>query len=143
MGFSRRWGHQKLVLLAARLTPQASVLPPSMFAGAMVAWPVASRSMVMSLHLATGLVTSLTVTVALQVELLPLGSVTVSATVLLPTMLQSKLVLLAARLTPQASVLPPSMFAGAMVAWPVASRDRKSTRLYSSHTLISYTVFCL
>src|SRR5260370_36955008 len=53
--------------------------------------------MVMLLHLATGLVMSLTVTVAVQVELLPLGSVTVSATVLLPTLLQSKLVLLAAR----------------------------------------------
>src|SRR5712692_8506676 len=106
----------KLVLLAARLTPQASELPPSISAGAMVAWPVASRSMVMSLHLATGLVTSLTVTVALQVELLPLGSVTVSATVLLPTLLQSKLVLLAERLTPQASVLPPSISAGAMAA---------------------------
>src|SRR5215204_7242772 len=27
--------------------------------------------------------------------------------------------------------------------WPSASRDRKSTRLNSSHTVISYAVFCL
>src|SRR5260370_193983 len=111
----------KLVLLAERLTPQASVLPPSISAGAMVAWPVASRLTVMSLHLATGLVTSLTVTVALQVELLPLASVTVSATVLLPTLLQSKLVLLAEMLTPQAPVAPPSISAAPLVAGPVAA----------------------
>src|SRR5436190_15768279 len=28
-------------------------------------------------------------------------------------------------------------------AWPTASGDRKSTRLNSSHTVISYAVFCL
>src|SRR5438132_415362 len=35
-------------------------------------------------------------------------------------------------------------FAGcAWVAWKWAARDRKSTRLNSSHTVISYAVFCL
>src|SRR2546426_2682643 len=28
-------------------------------------------------------------------------------------------------------------------AWPIAARDRKSTRLNSSHLVISYAVFCL
>src|SRR5436190_11795242 len=29
------------------------------------------------------------------------------------------------------------------IFWPFSSRDRKSTRLNSSHTVISYAVFCL
>src|SRR5260370_41375247 len=116
MGFSRRWGHQKLVLLAARLTPQASVLPPSMFAGAMVAWPVASRSMVMSLHLATGLVTSLIFSLVMRVPPRSLRLPYATLFGSLPTLLQSKLVLLAERLTPQASVEPPSISAATMVA---------------------------
>src|SRR5260221_9551712 len=29
------------------------------------------------------------------------------------------------------------------LAWYIAARDRKSTRLNSSHTVISYAVFCL
>src|SRR5437588_6678704 len=31
----------------------------------------------------------------------------------------------------------------APVGWPRSRRDRKSTRLNSSHTVISYAVFCL
>src|SRR5438132_5323586 len=30
-----------------------------------------------------------------------------------------------------------------VLTWPHSSRDRKSTRLNSSHTVISYAVFCL
>src|SRR5260370_538387 len=88
----------------------------------MLHWPFTSRWTVMFWQITVGFVLSTTVTVALQVELLPLGSVVVRVTMLLPPLLQSKLVLLAERLTPQASVLPPSISAGAMVAWPVASR---------------------
>src|SRR5438552_17610624 len=31
----------------------------------------------------------------------------------------------------------------AMLRWPATTRDRKSTRLNSSHQIISYAVFCL
>src|SRR5258708_13183944 len=76
----------------------------------------------MLLHLATGLTLSSTVTVLLQVETLPLLSVTVRVTVLGPTLAQVKLfglTLLDAR--PQASLLPLSTSAGIMPAWPVTS----------------------
>src|SRR5438034_7769113 len=38
-------------------------------------------------------------------------------------------------------VVGPGVFE--LVARPCAARDRKSTRLNSSHTVISYAVFCL
>ena len=60
----------------------------------------------MFLHSATGAVTSLIVTVASQLLWLPLGSVTVSETVFSPTLAQVKLVWLASKLTPQASLEP-------------------------------------
>ena len=65
---------------------------------------------------ATGGSASTTVTVAVQVELLPLLSVTVRVTVLVPTLLTTKLVLSRLRLAmPQASVLPLLIWAGVMV----------------------------
>src|SRR5580692_12312483 len=39
-----------------------------------------------------------------------------------------------------AAVPPPS---SPPCSWPASSRDRKSTRLNSSHSQISYAVFCL
>src|SRR5260370_29594468 len=102
--------------MAERLTPLVFLLRTRRHARLKCEWSLDVCSTDLSLHLATGLVTSLTVTVALQVELLPLGSVAVRVTRLLPTLLQSKLVLLAERLTPQASVLPPSISAATMVA---------------------------
>src|SRR5260370_19168006 len=96
--------------------------------------------MVMSLYLCDGFVKLLTVDVALQVELLPLGSVTVSATVLLPTLLQSKLVLLAERLTPQASVVPPSISPATMVAKPIASRTMEMSLHLATGLVTSLTV---
>src|SRR3712207_7749279 len=41
------------------------------------------------------------------------------------------------------SVMPSSPSATTSSAWSSASRDRKSTRLNSSHANISYAVFCL
>src|SRR5260370_39988924 len=96
--------------------------------------------MVMLLHLATGLVLFLTETVAVQARVSAVGSVTVSATVLLPTLLQSKLVLLAERLTPQASVLPPSISASSEEGRAGAeSRSRRSS-YHSKKMVTSLTV---
>src|SRR3712207_8295245 len=47
----------------------------------------------------------------------------------------------AARLAPRAS--PPRLRAMLRSRWNDATRDRKSTRLNSSHANISYAVFCL
>src|SRR5216683_1455616 len=115
----------KLVWLRLRLAmPQASVLPLLICAGSMVPWPLASNSTLRFWQTATGGTESTTVTVAVQVELLPLLSVTVRVTVLTPTLVQSKLVWLRLRLAmPQASVLPLLICAGSMVPWPLASNS--------------------
>src|SRR5205807_5779445 len=44
--------------------------------------------------------------------------------------------------TPDTGLVPPSRHA-ARGAWRLCGRDRKSTRLNSSHLVISYAVFCL
>src|SRR6266571_2359923 len=108
----------KLVWLRLRLAmPQASVLPLLICAGSMVPWPLASNSTLRFWQTATGGTESTTVTVAVQVELLPLLSITVRVTKLVPTLLTSKLVLSRLRLAmPQASVLPLLTWAGVMVA---------------------------
>src|SRR5260370_38150888 len=82
--------------------------------------------MVMSLHLASGLVTSLTVTVALQVELLPWPSLAVRVTMLAPILAQVKeFGLTETRLTvPQLSEPDRKTSAGAIEAVPEASRGR-------------------
>src|SRR5437762_12288827 len=102
--------------------PQASELPLLIWAGVMVARPLASNWIVRSWQWATGGTESITVTVAELVSVLPLLSVTVSVMVLGPTLLQSKLVLSRLRLAmPQASELPLLIWSGVIVAWPVAS----------------------
>src|SRR5207248_2062149 len=113
----------KLVWLRLRLAiPQASVLPLSIRAGVMVPWPLGSSSTVRFWVITTGRIESTTVTVPVQMELLPLLSVTVRVTVLVPMLVQSKLVWLRLRLAiPQASVLPLSICSGAIVAWPLLS----------------------
>src|SRR6266545_4892620 len=113
----------KLVWSRLRLAmPQASLLPLLIWAGAIVAFPVASNWTVRSWQTATGATESATVTVAVQVWLLPFTSVTVRVTVFGPMLLQSKLVWSRLRLAmPQASLLPLLIWAGVMVAFPVAS----------------------
>ena len=112
----------KLVWLRLRLAmPQASVLPLLICAGSIVPWPLASNSTLRSWQTASGGTESTTVTVAVQVELLPLLSVTVRVTRFVPMLLQSKLVWLRLRLAmPQASVLPLLICAGSIVPWPLA-----------------------
>src|SRR5207245_10749226 len=90
-------------------------------AGVVVGWPATSSWIVRSWHTATGATESTTVTVAVQVALLPFASVTVRVTAFVPTLLQSKLVLLRLRLAmPQPSLLPLFTSAGTIVAWPAA-----------------------
>src|ERR1043165_3315501 len=103
--------------------PQASLEPLSTSDAAMVAWPVASRLIVIFWHLATGLTLSSTVTVLEQLELFPLASTRVRVTVLGPTLAQVKALGLTLReAMPQAASLEPlSTSAAVLRAWPVAS----------------------
>src|SRR5439155_1630644 len=107
-GFVPTLVQSKLLWFRLRLAmPQASVLPLLICAGSIVPWPLASNSTLRFWQTASGGTESTTVTVAVQVELLPLLSVTVRVTRFVPMLLQSKLVWLRLRLAmPQASVLP-------------------------------------
>lgn len=88
--------------------PQLSVLPPSICAAVMVAVPLTSVT-VMLLQTATGLMVSSMVTVAWHESTLPLSSVTVKVTGVVPMLEQLKDVLETLRETMvQLSVLPPS-----------------------------------
>src|SRR5438128_3899423 len=113
----------KLVLSKLRLAiPQAWKLPLLIWAGVIVALPVASNWTVRVWQRAVGATVSWTRTVAVQVLVLPFSSVTVRETVFGPTLPQSKLVLSRLRLAiPQASELPLSIWAAVIVAMPVAS----------------------
>src|SRR6266540_2554431 len=113
----------KLIWSRLRLAmPQASLLPLSICAAVMVALPVASNWTVRSWQRATGATESATVTVAVQVWLLPFTSVTVRVTMFEPMLLQSKLVWSRLRLAmPQASLLPLLICAAVIVALPVTS----------------------
>ena len=75
------------------------------------------------MHKAAGLVVSETVTVAVQLAVLPLASLTVRVTVLLPASVQTKSVLSRLRLsTPQLSVELLPTWAVVRLASPSASR---------------------
>src|ERR1043166_9075945 len=132
----------KLVWLRIRLgMPEASVLPLSSWTAVMVAWPLASNWTVMFWQTAVGGTVSTTVTVAVQVEVLPLLSVTVRVTRLVPTLLTSKVVLSRLmRAMPQASLLPASIWAAVMVAWPVASNWTVMSRQMAVGATESITV---
>ena len=106
-------------LIPAR--PQLSEEPLLMSDAVIVAEPLPSRATVMSRQIAVGAILSSTVTIAVQDEVLPVGSVAVRVTLLLPTSLQLKLVWLATRLLMlQLSELPPSMSATVIDALPEA-----------------------
>ena len=88
----------------------------------MEALPLASNCTVMFWHTAIGATLSSTVTTAVQLEVLPLASVTVSTTLLAPTLEQSKLeTSMVVEAIPQASLEPPSTSAAVMEALPLAS----------------------
>ena len=99
--------------------PQVAEEPASKKEAATVVIPSLVRLTVGLLHTAVGGLLSSTVTVALQLLELPLGSMAVSLTVLAPMSSQSKLLTSRLRLlTAQLSVLPPSICPGVIVLWP-------------------------
>ena len=117
--FAPTFVQSKLVLLKTKLSmPQASVEPLFTAAAVVLPAPCAFNCTVIFWQFATGATLSSTVTVAEHVEVLPLLSVTVRVTVLAPIFVQSKLVLLKARLAmPEASLEP--LFTAAAVVLPV------------------------
>src|SRR6187399_3001907 len=87
----------------------------------MLASPFAFNSIVIFFDLATGATLSSIVTVAEIEDVLLLLSVAVSVTVLAPTLLQSKLVLLSDKdLMPQGSLEPSSISAAVILTFPEA-----------------------
>src|SRR6266581_1371595 len=132
----------KLVWLRLRLAmPQASVLPLLICAGSIVPWPLAFNSTLRFWQRATGGTESTTVTVAVQVALLVLLSVTVRVTRFVPILLPSKLVLFRLRLAmPEASLLPLLTWAGVMVARPFAFNSTVRSRQTATGETESTTV---
>jgi len=102
--------------------PQASVLPPSTSLAWMLALPMLSSWTVMELQSAVGAILSCTVTVAVQLELLPAWSVTVSVTVFVPTFAHVNVFgATVSDAMPQLSLLPPSTWLAVMLPFPVLS----------------------
>jgi hypothetical protein len=113
--------------------PQASLLPLSMLDARTVWLPLLAKLIVTFWQSATGATLSCTVTLAEQVLLLPLTSVTVSTTVFGPaTLAQVKLLLFSVVVAiPQASLLPlltaeavvlplPALFSWTVTGWQSA-----------------------
>jgi len=99
--------------------PQASELPLLIWAALMLAFPAEFRFTVIFWQSAIGGVTSFTITVALQVDVFPFTSVTVSVTVFAPTLAQvNELGETLMFAIPQASELPLFTWAAVMVAIP-------------------------
>ena len=99
--------------------PQLEKLPPSMSSGVIIAIPSASSCTVISIHIAVGGSSLTMVTIASQVEVSPLLSVTVRTTILSPIFSQVNVSLSIERvISPQLSVLPPSTSSAVMVVVP-------------------------
>ena len=113
---------KELLLIPLLAIPQLSLEPPSTSATISVALPDPFKTSVFGWQVAIGGVLSLTVTVEVHASVVPAGSVTVSVTVFPPMSPQSKAVMSADSVTEQLSVLPPSISAAVIVAFPAASR---------------------
>jgi len=122
----------------AALIEQLSVAVLPAFVNAPRVWytgfsPAAQTAVRFAGQVNVGAALSTTVTVATQVETLPVASVTVSVTLLSPTSVQSNaLSLITVDVTPQLSVLPPSTSAATIVTLPVPFRFT----VISSHTAV-------
>ena len=103
--------------------PQASVDPALISEGTILALPVPSNWIVMSIHATDGITLSSTVTTAVHVSVCPMLSVTVKVTVTgVPTSAHVKVSGLTDNVTgPSASLDPPSTSAPEMVTFPAAS----------------------
>src|SRR5687768_16039406 len=123
------------------MAPQLSVLPESIIAAVSNAFPVASRMMVAFLHRAIGGVLSMTVTVALQTEEMPVIPVTVSVAALAPILEQVNEEGETVRvIAPQLSVLPESIIAAVSIAFPEASRAMMAFLHLAIGGMLSITV---
>ena len=108
--------------VAVKVREQLSVEPKSMSLPKMVLCPVASRFIEIFLQTATGVMSSTTVTTASSESKFPFTSVTVRVTLFVPTLVQSKEVLLAITdWIPQLSVEPSFMSEACIVACPSPS----------------------
>ena len=104
--------------------PVLSVLPPSISAAPIVAFPEPLSCIVIFWHTAVGGSESTIVTVAVQLSVLPLSSVTVRVTELAPRSADVKLLgTTTIDAIPQLSVLSSSTAAPEIVALPVPSRE--------------------
>src|SRR5207244_4068999 len=93
------------------------------WAAVMPTWPLASRFRSMFCVRTVGGAASCTVTVAVQLAVLPLLSLTVSVTVFGPMLVQAKVVGLTDRMVMvQLSVELLCTWAAVMLTWPLASR---------------------
>ena len=102
--------------------PQLSAEPPSTSAGTIVTVPAALRFTEILLQTITGAKESITVTVALHTEALPLLSVTVKVTTLGPTSAQVKADgVTELAINPQASLAEAVTSAAVILAFPVPS----------------------
>ncbi len=112
----------KSVISALKVKLQLSDDPLLISAATILAWPVLSKSILIFLHWAFGKISSLTVTVVLQVDVFPLLSSTVRVTLLSPRSLQVKVLGATLMLAiAQLSVEPPSTCEANKVALPLAS----------------------
>ena len=101
--------------------PQLSVDPPSISVDTMVALPEASSCTVISVQTALGSMSSSTVTVDVQVDVFPLGSVAIKVTVFAPTSVQENASGVAESETEQLSADPLSTSFAVMETFPEAS----------------------
>ncbi len=112
----------KWVWLRLKVTkPLLSLLPLFTEEAGIIALPVASSETVMFLVMATGGIRSTSVTMAVAAEALPLGSLTVSITGVLPILAPVKEVWLrVSDAILQLSLLPLSTWEGSSVVFPAA-----------------------
>jgi hypothetical protein len=119
--------HEKLdceIPIMAFSKPQASLLPPSISSGPIMAFPEPSSAIEISLHKTVGGVKSSTVTMAVQLSESPFKSAIVKITSFTaPISEQSKLLLfIKMSCKPQVASLPPSTSETEIVTAPVLSK---------------------
>ena len=120
--FAPRSAQPKVSVSRLRAISQLSLLPLSTSVVAMVALPAASRYTVISCAAMVGETESITVTIAVAEVEFPASSVAVRVTVLLPRLVQLKLLWSRLRFVLHTSKLPLSKSAAVMVALPDPSR---------------------
>ncbi len=123
------------------LTAQLSVLPLLIWPAVMLAFPAALNWTVRFWQIALGAILSTTVTVAVQLSVLPLASPTVKVTVFAPRLEQLKLLgLTESEVTPQLSVLLLLINAAVTLPLPLAFKLTVRFRQIALGAMLSLTV---